>query len=533
METSEKEAIVELSIEVDRLQLRNEKTNHDASQEHGICSICSEELAPEDKIFPLLCEGEKCHFNMCSECTANLLKSSKSGPQEASDGNMYQTKLKCPSCRSSFFVYLSDVILLRQVEVHERLQDTNDAELNAKDLRRKHNISNGNMSDMDIVMANERYENARKKSDGVFDELFDEDDDMSSIGLKPSDSDDFNREKPTSPRSLGPEDLVKQKIQFVDNMVLMGLEHCMTDAERNFIVEMMTSGSTTKLVNACQLLSSIIKMNAMKNRERQMKNANGSDDVSTRSNMSSSTSPTSSSYPRSPGVSSRKFYTSTSLSIVHKSPTQSEIDAKNHSKWGSLFPLPFRTPRHCSVTLNFDPYDPRSCPIKFIDDEESFPFLKYNQDYSELQEQNKYKVLCDAYSTISFNSWGQISVMDGSSFNGPKNILNQMEECGDVVSSDDVVLWRRVIVSYLERSAGRHTGLCVGDVITHIDGEPFDGNVEKLKFLMARKKSEELFGEEPTMDITVNAETSVAKVLMLRSFAVRKLTAEEELSNVK
>ena len=60
------------------------------------------------------------------------------------------------------------------------------------------------------------------------------------------------------------------------------------------------------------------------------------------------------------------------------------------------------------------------------------------------------------------------------------------------------------IISYVEKSFER-LGLRVGDVVTHVDGEVFDGNIEKLRFLLAMKKR-----DSSSVDIVLNADPGVA-----------------------
>jgi len=129
----------------------------------------------------------------------------------------------------------------------------------------------------------------------------------------------------------------------------------------------------------------------------------------------------------------------------------------------------------------------------------------------------------DAFSIFSVSPRGKIIKKDGSRFDGAENILLHLEHnFEDRLESDSKVPWRRVFVSFVHGKLQQKTGLRVGDVVTHLDGEPFDGNAEKLRFLLAAKRrGETIGGDVPTVEIITNAEVSVAEVLRLRSLAAR------------
>ena len=120
---------------------------------------------------------------------------------------------------------------------------------------------------------------------------------------------------------------------------------------------------------------------------------------------------------------------------------------------------------------------------------------------------------------------------DCSNFPGAENIMLGLEhDVEDRQLPDMKVPWRRVIVSYVHRSFSNDSGLRVGDVVTHLDGEPFDGNVEKLKFVLDAKKNEDkVESDTATVEIVVNAEVSVAEALRLRSFMARNQGDEVDL----
>ena len=522
-----------------------------SSSDPNVCTICSEDLAPEDTSYPLLCETKMCNFNMCQACTSNLLSVSNEGPQEASDGNLYTTKAQCPSCRGAFVVGLQDVLVLRDGEVHGRLQGINDAELNAKELRKKHHVSDDNL--VKVNGAKEQYLRAKMERAGLKEGFCSQPAHVEII----SDTQEVRELKIER-------ELMKKKIDHVDDMVFMGLQHCMSEAERAYVLqEMMTSGCTNKLVQAAQLFASIIKMNAMNARNaRKMnmqKKVGHSDQVSISPSASSVPSKGSPSrgtqqvdrhttggtittsagtqkrpsqpfkHKRSKNAPGSYTYSSTPLPIRSSGQSSFEQDAKQRTKWSKMYPLPYRMPRAITMTLDFDPCDSRNCPILFSDDEDSLSFLKYNQRYSQLSYEDRCKLIRDAYSTLTRSIWGHHVKTDCSKFDGPENVLLGLEHgLEDRQAPDTRVPWRRVLVSCVDRNFARSTGIRIGDVITHVDGEPLDGNVEKLKFLILTKKNEETIGgHTPTVELIVNAEISVAEALRLRSFMASNQTDDQ------
>jgi len=468
-------------------------------------------MSTEDTIYPLQCETKVCHFNMCYSCTEKLLIASHQGPQMASDGNVFVNKLQCPICRGAFLVGLEDILLLRESDQQGRLKLVKDSELNAKDLRKKYNVSDEKLNDID--RAKDVYLRATMKRSGIVEDDIERY--MSKLDVKESQT---KSDIAMSDR--------KKKIEYIDQMVLCGLESSMSKAERDFVVQLMTSGCTNKLVQAAHLFSSIIRMNAQKRREGMAASSlqrTRSIGTTSASHIVSHKRP-SQPYirPQSPSYSFRM--SSASLLTKRCPPPSFETETKQRLKWSNLYPLPFRMPRANRLVMDFDPRDPRQSLIRFLDDEESLSFLKYNTTYSKMSFENRCELIRDAFSTFSVSPrGGTIIKKDGSRFDGAENILLHLEHnIEDRLESDCKVPWRRVFVSFVHGTLQRKTGLRVGDVVTHLDGEPFDGNAEKLRFLLAAKRrGETIGGDVPTVEIVTNADISVAEVLRLRSLAAR------------
>lgn len=504
------------------------------------CLICNDPLQPSDTKYPLICETRACTFNMCLSCTSNLLSTSNQGLQEGSDGNRYYIELQCPSCRGAFEVSLNHVLALRGGELQENLKDVPDVELNARDLRRKHDVSDDKLTL--LSEARKTYNIVKSKQStgtkGGIDKADIEMPEPLNGGI--SDGGKLSEEQNNDSESNNHANRIKNKIEFVDNMLFQGLEGCMSGAERNFVMQLMTSGSTDKLVMAAQLFEKIVAMNAVPKEPSEQRNEKrpssplsiSSGQVATHANSQDSSPKAAESDTYAPSYrTKRKRPQQNALSAsaaafpttLDHSQTEFQLEAAQRREWSAMYPLPFRMPRAFLLPLDFDPYDRKSSPVRFLDDEVTLSFL-HDQKYSKINYEDRCNIVRDAFSTLSVSMWRQVVKRDNSHFLGAENILLGLEhDAEERQAPDEKVPWRRVVVSYVHRSLSRTAGLKVGDVVTHLDGEVFDGNTEKLKFLLevARKNEVTLGDEMPNVEIVVNAEVSVAEVLRLRSFMAR------------
>ena len=542
-------------------------------------------------------------------------------------------------------VSLEDVLALRNGMVQESLMGVKDGELNAKDLRCKYDVSDDKL--MFRKVAKERYRVAKlikqKKlngdecgdgngdeygnGNGNYADYFGQDDldvqegfelkfmageslEPLSISIQPNNSNDSEQSK-QSQKDKDNHNRIKRKIEHVENMLFQGLDDLMSEAERNYVIQLMTSGSTFKLCQAAQLFDKILAMNAVavatvatatatttKAQQQQQQhpsssttsptNANGNAQnqggtpqrrrqrprprAQTTESKGNSISPKSrpstagsgggggdgsgngngnGSAQRKVPVPPQQAFASSSNHIPRALPntqTQFQYEANQRRQWSAMYPLPFRMPRAFTLPLNdtFDPHNPKTCPIRFSDDEVTLSFLNNlglnnnNRKYSDIDYENRCKVVKDAFSYLSVSIWKKVVKRDCSSFLGADNILLGLEQNVEMeerqrqrqvhthtsthphAALDEIIPWRRVIITHVDRAISRKAALRVGDVVTHLDGEVFDGNVEKLKFILESKRNEATVGGlPPSIEIVVNAEVSVAEVLRLRSFMAR------------
>ena len=317
-------------------------------------------------------------------------------------------------------------------------------------------------------------------------------------------------------------------ITFLDSMLFQGLDSCMSQSEKNFILSLLTRGSPEHLSQAAHILASIVEMNNKSPSKdnfinRRIRKTQSEDSHDRRKLVDQKSYPNAQSQnarrmPRATASATRSsLATSSTATIPMSSSSQSNLrrEAENERRWRVNFPLPSRMPKQVKLPLDFDFENKRISPIRFIDDEETLSFLHYNQRYNRMDYHLRKKLVEDAFCTL-YISWGKVKQRQSYNSIGPRNILVGLEHQAEERQLPDIrVPWRRVIISYVEKSFER-LGLRVGDVVTHVDGEVFDGNIEKLRFLLAMKKR-----DSSSVDIVLNADPGVAEALRLRSFMIR------------
>lgn len=489
------------------------------------CPICDIILSQPDTEYPLLCATSGCSFNMCHQCSINFLKTSKEGMQKASDGNLYRISMLCPSCRGEFRVDLSDVLVLREWRKISQFENIKDSELSAADLRQKYSIRN----DEKLTSINEslkRYIHASESKAFPEEKKDQKIDNSDGLESKPC---NIAQDMPSENQQIKKSSFVDSSspITFLDSMLFQGLDSCMSQSEKTFILSLLTRGSPEHLSQAAHILASIVEMNKSASKERQIRKTQSEDSHDRRKLVArksyqnlqdSRRMPRTSSImsTNSSGASTRPPPSSSSA-IPMSSSNQSNLrrEAENERRWRVNFPLPSRMPKQVKLPLDFDFEIKRNGPIQFKDDEETLSFLHYNQRYNRMDYDLRKKLVDDAFCTL-YVSWGKVKQRKSSNLIGPRNILLGLEHQAEERQLPDIkVPWRRVIVAYVDKSYER-LGIRVGDVVTHVDGEVFDGNIEKLRFLLAMKKRDSSF-----VEVVLNADAGVAEALRLRAFMVR------------
>lgn len=220
------------------------------------CPICLDPMSKSDIDHPLLC-NKKCGYNFCVTCIEHLIKSSESDTEMASDGNMaVKIRLQCPQCRSDLRISIHDTLLLRKVHSMQVVLTTNDSMLTASELRMKHSWDEGKV--MEAVEVAQRREEGFLKNGICIDEDKDESKEETTAADNTSPSSSSN--KSTAPPILSAASFEKTNNNddlFVDVALFRGMQFAMTMEEQHFVTVLMTSGNASQLAQAAEILKSI------------------------------------------------------------------------------------------------------------------------------------------------------------------------------------------------------------------------------------------------------------------------------------
>mmetsp|Transcript_10520 Transcript_10520/g.14851 ORF Transcript_10520/g.14851 Transcript_10520/m.14851 type:complete len:526 (+) Transcript_10520:114-1691(+) len=488
---------------------------NDVVEEDETCQICLEFMDAHDILFPVNCPI-KCGFNMCKTCLSNMITSSKAGPVESSDGNVYKTNLTCPNCRSDLSNDISKTLRQRQKSADvAKFGHIPDNELNAHDLRSKYA--------------------ARSKSMHSMGDEYD-DEDMDAFNLR----------------------------NGIDTTLLWGLESAMTKEEQKFVTSLMTSRGAENLARAAQILHGISNVSSKgttpsisaKNKHQATQH------VAVQISQRVRSTDTNSSKDRI--TNNRRNYTGR---VTRKPTVKRETLGELRKR---LCPLPVRMPRMFEVdtSMLFDPFMKRGCPLRFVDDNslhllKSIRHSKIIMDVkTETEDSGQPKTLSkimegvnsvlrfdnpcgvgtinqeskedgntitdpvlDAYSKLEVNWSNNVNQRLIANTVGVEHILSARTN-GKFSPNDptrtSLLLNRkgRIVISSVAGKMSR-LGFQVGDVITHIDGEAFYGNSETLKILLKHKwekvQNANIDGESGNVQIIVNAEDGIAEALYLRN----------------
>lgn len=331
----------------------------------------------------------------------------------ASDGNRHvKVQLLCPQCRGDLTHTINDTVLLRKAKNAEKYRDVTDSELNATELRLKHEYITVYAADVGDAEARLRKFHRDKGNENQLPEPLE--------------------------RQIGTADAQVEK-PFIDISLFRGLESSMSDDERLYVQALFTSGDTESLASAAMILNGILQLTIQ-------------------------------------GM-TPKNTTERSWSEERKHIEQLELFRKR-------YPLPARMPKY--FVLDSFAYKKRT--LQFVDDQ---------WDGS----------IADAFSRVHMAKPKRTPGMD--------NILSEAE-------NTHLPPKARIKIASIKGQAGK-LGLQKGDVVTHVNGEPFEGSADQLKHLIASFHDGD---ESSTFQIVVNADDSTAEVLKLRSHKCSKAMAD-------
>lgn len=363
-------------------------------------------------MYPVLCP-EQCGFNFCLTCVEHFVESSEHDYEEASDGNRHvKVKLQCPQCRGSLVNTIRDTLLMRKALIAQKYMDIPDSELNATELRIKHDFVQSHATEVEHAQARLR----KFQRDTNHGEI------QKSLTLQTSVS--------------------EEETSFMDETLCGGWEYAMSNAEQSFVTELMISGDPDQLAQAAQILHGIMQIS----------------------------------------MQGRTPSTRTTQAPASRSAEMRRVALLD--RFRKTHPLPARMPKYTILTVFGD----KKPKLTFKDDE---------WDGS----------IADAYSRV--HTQKKNMAVD--------RILSaaDSEFCGEAKS--------RVKIKSVKGEAGR-VGLQKGDVITHFNGEPWEGTADELS---ARIYG--MYEEDPnqTFSVVVNAEPATAEALKLRGQACQLVLKDD------
>ena len=259
----------------------------------------------------------------------------------------------------------------------------------------------------------------------------------------------------------------------IDKTLLRGLERVMTKDEQKEVTELLTSGDTEKLAEAAETLMIIEKFNMkgvpLKKRLIQKSSIYGLIDECKEAHVG-----------RGLGIGSKL----PSRRMVRRSSSYNFAN----TEYIQMHPLPVRMPKCAEFEVSS-----HDLPLKFSDD-------KWDG------------TVCDAYcrTTITPLTGTIRKQSPPKGHRGIMNVLSEGRMDPECFFQRIDVEKDRVIVSSISGDAARK-GVMKGDVVTHLNGEEFEGSASDL--VLAIREN----GEKSCVTLTFNAEVPIAQVLKRRA----------------
>lgn len=217
------------------------------------CPICLEPMTASEEVYALPC-GD-CHYNFCSNCVSEFLKSSQDDYAEASDGSrQVKVHIQCPQCRSKYPMEIADVLQLRRAHTvalslvnPDDGTTRGDSELTATELAYRRDFRSFDVK-KEVELAHVLYrkvvgdptkDRALEEAQNVWKRLFD--------GV----TEDMMNAR-TSPRN--------RDANYIDTTLFYGLEDCIGRDEQAFLTQLLTSGEAEKLAQAALIMNGVLKM---------------------------------------------------------------------------------------------------------------------------------------------------------------------------------------------------------------------------------------------------------------------------------
>mmetsp|Transcript_18549 Transcript_18549/g.45959 ORF Transcript_18549/g.45959 Transcript_18549/m.45959 type:complete len:492 (-) Transcript_18549:15-1490(-) len=478
----------------------------------------------------LQCERH-CGFNMCKNCIASLITSSKDDFQLASDGNLHvKVYLHCPNCRSDLTHSIRHTLLLRKVEELKHLK-VPESEWTTSQVRLKNVLDTTEVQKAirhAKIMEAEYFGrdfNEDEHESFIFDDnsMADElEDDVEQWGvevdLKNGTHDSFIEPSPPSPT-------IREEAIRVDPTLFAGLDDFLSEDDRKKVTEFMTRGTPSHLVKAAEVLYNTLQelsnpkppphpppptttpQTTTEKRKYSRKKS-----VARRSSIFQLIAEADAAEGRrnndekKVAEETQALFNAQSRVAQHR---QLERELRIQADFQKKFPIPVRMPKAVKLDLSL-PFD------------------------MELVDYTWGGTVMDAYSKISIGFGNKITQRRPRNINvanilgtEPNVVKSAAVSCalGLCTSScdDDNGDYSDIYIALPGRSRVliSHTGhigklgAVRGDVVTHLDGEDVSGKkvAEVLDIIKAKNSQECIM-------LTLNAEVSVADALRRRALAI-------------
>jgi hypothetical protein len=477
------------------------------------CPICLERTTEADLHHPMQCKSTHCTFNFCMSCIESMILASKDDFEESSDGNKHvKVYLHCPNCRCDLSETIRDTLLLRKTDFLMWNKHLSEEDLTESQKRLKSVIHNEEVKKAiatarkyeqeffeshDRAMSEEWSSFEDYDDDKQDDTLYDEDECGVEADLIQGVHQSFRFSKT---HKMAEKD-ANLRHEMIDKTLLRGLGGMMTKGEQRKVTQLLISGDTTKLAEAAKTLHHMEQNTRTPLRKRLLSRSSiyGLIDECEKAHHQ----PVRRSLLR--GVQQlQKLPERTSFRR-----RQSNVLNIENVDFMQMHPLPVRMPKY--VEFEFaDLVEACGFPLAFSDNGD-FPVTFVDDMWDG--------TVRDAFiRTIIMPLTGTFK-----RYHPPLNHVGVLNVLSEGLLDKDLGVGRidikkpRIVVNSVQGAAGR-CGVMQGDVVTHLNGEAFQGNaqdlVEAIRDYVASSVHEDI--DEQNLSLVVNAEAPIAEALKRR-----------------
>jgi hypothetical protein len=216
-------------------------------------------MRQSDVDHPLQCNTH-CGFNFCKNCIESLITSSKDDYMEASDGNRHvKVFLHCPNCRADLSHTIRDTLLLRKADASRYAEDAaSQFPLTASQLQLRNALQQPEVQAaiaqarrLEAEFLGREYKLSPEKQKQREPQLEYEEWGF-EMDLVRGVHQSFRMPKPPPPKVAQAQPKTK-----CDPSLFAGLDYFLSEDERFFVTDLMTSGDPENLAKSAQILYSV------------------------------------------------------------------------------------------------------------------------------------------------------------------------------------------------------------------------------------------------------------------------------------